>query len=224
MVWSTCRKHGTKKKNLSPQQKLNLTCGRKFLRVLIFVVFPAIPKNKFPQIKITANFFSRKNLLQSKFSLTYIGYTKIQYWEIVSVQSQVVSFIQKQRKTGLLFKKTYLCFNLPTKWQTLLRMKYVLCSVRKGNTNNMMEKKWLCEILHIAGLLNSENPIQIQTETFIKHVLLAKARAVNHLKNANHRTRKRQEWGRGGLMKKFLCQRDQECDAHYMTINKYEIT
>ena len=61
-----------------------------------------------------------------------------------------------------------------------------------------MEKKWLCEILfgtYIAGLLNSENPIQIQTETFIKHVLLAKVRAVNHLKNANHRTRKRQEWG-----------------------------
>ena len=27
-----------------------------------------------------------------------------------------------------------------------LRMKYVLCSVRKGNTNNMMEKKLLCEI------------------------------------------------------------------------------
>ena len=41
-------------------------------------------------------------------------------------------------------------------------MKYVLCSVRKGNTNSMMEKKWLCEILHIAGLLNSKNPIQIQ--------------------------------------------------------------
>ena len=84
-------------------------------------------------------------------------------------------------------------------------MKYVLCSVRKGNTNNMMEKKWLCEILHIAGLLNSENPIQIQTETFIKHVLPAKVMAINHLKNTNHRTRKRQQWGGGGLMKKFLC-------------------
>ena len=84
-------------------------------------------------------------------------------------------------------------------------MKYVLCSVRKGNTNNMMEKKWLCEILHIAGLLNSENPIQIQTETFIKHVLPAKVRAINRLKNTNHRTRKRQEWEGGGLMKKNLC-------------------
>ena len=33
-----------------------------------------------------------------------------------------------------------LCFNLPTKWQILIRMKYVLCSVRQGNTNNMMKK------------------------------------------------------------------------------------
>ena len=66
-------------------------------------------------------------------------------------------------------------------------------------------KKWPCKILHIAGLLNSENPIQIQTETFIKHVLPAKVRAINRLKNTNYRTRKRQEWGGGGLMKKFLC-------------------
>ena len=48
------------RKNLSPQQKLNVPCGRKFLRVLIFVVFPAIRKNKFLQIKITANFFPTK--------------------------------------------------------------------------------------------------------------------------------------------------------------------
>ena len=58
-------------------------------------------------------------------------------------------------------------------------MKYVLCSVRKGNTNNMMEKKWLCEILHIAGLLNPENPIQIQLKKFIKHVLPSKMRAID---------------------------------------------
>ena len=130
-----------KEKNLSSQQKLNLPCGRKFLQVLIFAIFAvflAICKHKFPRIKITANFFSRKNLLQSKFSLTYIGYTKIQYWEIVSVQSQVVSFIQKQRKTGLLFEKIYLCFNLPTKWQTLLRMKLcaVLCLKRQYKQHN----------------------------------------------------------------------------------------
>ena len=81
-------------------------------------------------------------------------------------------------------------------------MKYVLCSVRKGNTNNIMEKKWLCEILHIAGLLNSGNPIQIQTETFVNHVLPLKVRAINRLKNTNHGTRKRQEWGGRGLMKK----------------------
>ena len=99
----------------------------------------------------------------------------------------------------------YLCFNPPKKWVTLPRMKYVLCSVRKGNTNNMMEKKWLCEILHIAGLLNSENPIHNTTEKLIKHVLPAKVRAINRLLNTNQRTRKRQEWGGGGLRKKNSC-------------------
>ena len=44
-----------------------LTVWHKFLRVLIFAVFPAIRKNKFPQTKITANIFpaiiySRENL------------------------------------------------------------------------------------------------------------------------------------------------------------------
>ena len=34
--------------------------GTKFLRVLIFAIFPAIGKNKFPQIKITANIFPQK--------------------------------------------------------------------------------------------------------------------------------------------------------------------
>ena len=74
----------------------------------------------------------------------------------------------------------------------------VLCSKRQYN--QMTEKKWLCEVLHIAGLLNSENPIQIQIETFIKHVSPAKLMAIH------------------------VCQRDQERDIHYMTINKYDIT
>ena len=37
-----------------------LSCGTKFLRVLIFAIFPAIRKNKFPQIKTIANIFSAK--------------------------------------------------------------------------------------------------------------------------------------------------------------------
>ena len=36
------------------------TVWPKFLWVLIFAIFPAICKNKFPQIKITANIFSVK--------------------------------------------------------------------------------------------------------------------------------------------------------------------
>ena len=42
---------------------LRLLCGTKFLRVLIFsifAVFPAIRKNMFPQIRITANSFPAK--------------------------------------------------------------------------------------------------------------------------------------------------------------------
>ena len=48
-------------------------------------------------------FFQR---LQTKYSQTYIRYTKIQYYEIVSVKSQLVSFIQKQQNTGLLLENT----------------------------------------------------------------------------------------------------------------------
>ena len=36
---------------------------------LFFAIFPAIHKNKFPRIKITAKKFSRTNLLQSKYPL-----------------------------------------------------------------------------------------------------------------------------------------------------------
>ena len=35
----------------------NVACGTKVLQVLIFAIFPAVRKNKFPQIKITANIF-----------------------------------------------------------------------------------------------------------------------------------------------------------------------
>ena len=53
----------------------------------------------------------------------------------------------------------------------------VLCSKRQYKQHD--GEKWLCEILQIAGLLNSENSIRIQTQTFIKHVLPAKVRAIN---------------------------------------------
>ena len=61
---------------------LEVPCGEKFLRVLIFAifaVFPAIRKNKFPRIKIVEPTFPAK--INSRL--------KIQYYEIVSVQSQL---------------------------------------------------------------------------------------------------------------------------------------
>ena len=45
---------------LCPLTTDNFLCGTKFLRVLIFVIFPAIRKTKFPQMKITANIFPEK--------------------------------------------------------------------------------------------------------------------------------------------------------------------
>ena len=57
----------SKESNLLLAEK-KIPCRKKFLRVLIFAIFPAIPKRKFPQIKITENIFpvkiySRVNIL-----------------------------------------------------------------------------------------------------------------------------------------------------------------
>ena len=41
-------------------QEALISSGTKFLRVLILAISPAIRKNKFPQIKITANIFPAK--------------------------------------------------------------------------------------------------------------------------------------------------------------------
>ena len=63
------------------------------------------------------------------------------------------------------------------------------CALFENAIQNMMEKKRLGQIFHIAGLLNSENPIQIQIETFIKHVLPAKMRAINRQRPCKARAR-----------------------------------
>ena len=104
---------GQRKKTLSPQQKSNLLCGTKVSWVLIFVifaVFPVICKNKFPQIKITANFFSCKNLLKSKIIFSDLNslHKNTVLRNCVCLITSCTSFIQKQGKTGLLFEKVYL--------------------------------------------------------------------------------------------------------------------
>ena len=60
-----------------PWFKLYLPCDMKFLRVLIFVIFPAICKNKFPQIKITASIFSTK--IYSGENILYLKFTTQKY-------------------------------------------------------------------------------------------------------------------------------------------------
>ena len=96
-----------------------------------------------------------------------------------------------------------LCSNPPIKWQTLLRMKYVLCSVRKRQYKQHDGEKmamWNSAHSRFIKLWKSNTNT---TEKFIKHVLPAKVRAINRLENTNYRTRTRQEWGGGGLRKKF---------------------
>ena len=63
----------------------------------------------------------------------------------------------------------------------------VLCSKEQNKQHD--GEKWLCEILHTAGLLNSENPIKIQTQTFINYVLPVKVRAVNRQRPCKARAR-----------------------------------
>ena len=54
---------------------LNLPCGTKFSRVLMFTIFSAIRKNSSRKEKLPQT-FSLKHFLQSKYSLTLIRYTK----------------------------------------------------------------------------------------------------------------------------------------------------
>ena len=101
---------------LYPKRRCNIDTyrvARIFLR--FFAIFPAIRKNKFPQIKITTNIFPA-----------------IKYKEIVSVQSELVSFIQKQngiqRNTGLLFEHMYFycTYSIKTKIFSMLGTGYFL--------------------------------------------------------------------------------------------------
>ena len=81
-----------------------------------------------------------------------------------------------------------------------------------------MEKKWLCEILHMACLLSSDYSIEISLQTLIKHALPAKVRVINRYSANHHSTRKRQEWGGGRSIKKVVCERVQEHEILYTTI------
>ena len=74
---------------------LVLPCGTKFLRVLIFAIFPAIQKNTFPQINITTNIFpakiySRVNILRLKFATQKYSTKKSCLFK------SRLSFVQKQ--------------------------------------------------------------------------------------------------------------------------------
>ena len=92
----------------------------------------------------------------------------------LKVQPQKFTEVEKIKKTFML-QSTHKMANLNQN-----EICAVLCLKRQYKIHD--GEKWLSEILHIAGLLNSDNPVQIQTRTFIKHVLPVKVRAINRLK------------------------------------------
>ena len=94
----------------------------KFLRVLIFVIFPAICKNKFPQKLITAKifpttFYSRVNILWLKFATQKYCTKKLSLFnsnlslllgnEMIKMTSKTVTGFTQATHTMVLFKNMY---------------------------------------------------------------------------------------------------------------------
>ena len=80
--------------------------------------------------------------------------------------------------------------------------------------------------LHIASLFNSKNPIQIQLKHSLNMYMYCWQRweqstvlEIQTIEQGRGRNGEDEGWG-----KIFVCQQDQECDSHYTTINKYDIT
>ena len=67
----------------------------------------------------------------------------MQYYEIVSVQSQLVSFIQKQRNTGLLLENMYFycTYSIMTKILSMLASIGYFLKITK---NNSQQQKPIC--------------------------------------------------------------------------------
>ena len=128
MLWIPCFEIFQSRRSSS----LKISCGKKFLRVLIFAifaVFPAIRKNKFPQMKIVGHTFSAKiisrvNILQLKFTTQKYSTTK----SCLSWQSQLASLTQKQLNTGLLLENMYFycTYSIKTKILSMLGTGYFL--------------------------------------------------------------------------------------------------
>ena len=95
-----------------------------------FCRFSSDPQKYVPVNKNYHKHFSRKNLLQSKYSLTWIRYTKIYYSEIVPFQSQLV---KKKRNTGLLFENQCILLHVLNKRENIIYAGYWVLSENGKN-------------------------------------------------------------------------------------------
>ena len=101
--------------NKQSSEKLEIPCCTKFLRVLIFAIFPAIRKNEFPQKKIDAKIFpakiySRVNILWQKFATQKYS-TKglfIWRWGTPGKWSNPLRCLRWGKKITLLYMQSYI--------------------------------------------------------------------------------------------------------------------
>ena len=116
-----------------------IPCGTKFLRVLIFAIFPAIRYlQEVPANKNYLRHFSHKNLLQSRSSLSQIRYKKIHskksclFNHNLSLSFRNKTAYPKTVLSGLLFENMYFCctYSIKTKILSMLGTGYFLKIVK----------------------------------------------------------------------------------------------
>ena len=142
-------------------KRVILPCSMTFWRILItliFAIFPAIRKNKFPQIIITANIFpariyTRVNILQLKVATQKYSTKK----SCLFNHNLSLSFKQNgiQRNTGLLFENMYFCFthSINTKILSMLGTGYFL---KIAKINSQREKSNLSQSQKLVPAANPQ--------------------------------------------------------------------
>ena len=112
--------------------------------------------------------------------------------------------------------KFLLCFNFSQRRVNLIKMKYVSCYVRNGNTKKHDGQKMaMWNLTHSQFIKFWIFNINIITNINLTCIACEGQSNAIALITIVH-SRKRQEWGVGGSMKKVLCQRDEEREIHYL--------
>ena len=105
-----------------------LACATKFLRVLIFAIFSAICKNRFPQINITAKIFPAK--IYSRGHTVFSNLNTVPRNRVCSITTGLFLSETNTDAHLVLFENTYLycTYSIKTKILSMLGIRYFLKS------------------------------------------------------------------------------------------------